>query len=235
MIVDTSLVFDNQVFVLNDNPTIKTIDTEVAKITIIDNFYEDIQSVVNQLSKLSMSLIWEQDDNNITFLDARKVYSGNMKGTELTYVRNESLKNLVSTIIDYPSQSLLPSQDFVVNCFTFTDDFDSFLDENYYGCHRDNHTVPEYDGCKSTGQIALVIFLNEHYEEGEGLNFYNVSNDVPVVIRTKKSEIKKIHTVQGKQNRAVLFDSQFPHGQHTPTNQFKNEMRYTQVIFVPTF
>jgi len=235
MIIDTSLIFDNKVFVLNDNPIIETIDTEVAKVTIIDNFYEDIQSVTNQLSKLSMSLIWEQDDNNITFLDARKVYSGNMKGTELTYVRNESLKKLVSNIVDYPAQSLLPSEDFVVNCFTFTDDFDSFLDENYYGCHRDNHTVPEYDGCKSTGQIALVIFLNEHYEEGEGLNFYNVPNDVDVVIRTKKSEIKKIHTVQGKQNRAVLFDSQFPHGQHTPTNQFKNEMRYTQVIFVPTF
>ena len=83
--------------------------------------------------------------------------------------------------------------------------------------------------------IAIVVFLNEHYEEGEGMNFYDVPDDFVLTIRERKDKVKQIYTVQGKKNRAVLFDSQFPHGQHTPTNQFKNEMRYTQVIFVPLY
>lgn len=235
MIVDPNSLFMNDCFILNKNPIIETIDTEVAKISIIDNFYDDVQLVLDQIPKLPMSLIWDQEDNNETFLDVRKVYSSNMQGTLLSYIVDNSLRNLVSNVIDYPAKSLLPNQDFIVNGFRFTDRFDSFLEENYYGCHRDNHYIPDYNGLKSNGQVALVIFLNEYYEEDEGLNFYNVPHDVEVKIRTRKDRIKKIHTVQGKQNRAVLFDSQFPHGQHTPTNQFKKEMRYTQVIFVPTF
>lgn len=206
MFLDPSSVFDNEVFVLNKNPTIKTIDTEVAKVTIIDNFYEDIGLVVEQLPKMPYSLIWEQENNNKTFFDARKVYSGNMVGTQLPYALDGTLRELISNIIQYPAQSLLPSQDFIVNCFKFGDEFDPILEENYYGCHRDNHIVPEHDGYKSTGQIALVIFLNEYYEEGEGLNFYKLPNSIDTEILTRKDEIKLIHTVQGiKKNCSVLF------------------------------
>jgi hypothetical protein len=235
MLLDDSSVFDNTVFEINEDPIVNTIDTEIAKITTIDNFYKDIDGVMAQLPKMPISLIWEQPDNNKTFIDARKVYRSNMRGTILPYAFDGSLNKLLSTIIEFPPERMGISKEFVVNCFSFTDRFDSFLEENYYGCHRDNHYIPDHNGLKSNGQVALVIFLNEYYEEDEGLNFYNVPHDVEVKIRTRKDRIKKIHTVQGKQNRAVLFDSQFPHGQHTPTNQFKKEMRYTQVIFVPTF
>ena len=68
MLVDNSLVFDNNVFEINEDPIITTIDTEIAKITTIDNFYKDIDGVTAQLPKMPISLIWEQPDNNKTFI-----------------------------------------------------------------------------------------------------------------------------------------------------------------------
>lgn len=231
MLLDDSDLFENQLFELSGNPIIKTIDTKIAKITTIDNFYKDVDSVIRQIPKMPISLIWDQPDNNKTFIDARKVYKSNMRGTTLPYIIDRSLCKLVSSIIDFPEANQRPSMDFVVNCFSFTEKFEPFLKDNWYGCHRDNHDY----GSESVGMVALVVFLNEHYEEGEGMNFYDLPPDIKINIRSKKSEVKQIHSVQGKKNRAVLFDSQFPHGQHTPTNQFKNEMRYTQVIFVPLY
>jgi hypothetical protein len=231
MLVDDSDLFENELFELSGNPIITTIDTKIAKITTIDNFYKDIDGVIAQLPKMPISLIWEQPDNNKTFIDARKVYKSNMRGTTLPYSIDGSLCKLVSSIIDFPEERQKPSMDFVVNCFSFTEEFEPFLKDNWYGSHRDDHDY----GSESTGMVALVVFLNEHYEEGEGMNFYDLPPNIKINIRSKKSEVKQIHTVQGKKNRAVLFDSQFPHGQHTPTTQFKNEMRYTQVIFVPLY
>lgn len=231
MLLDDSLVFDNEVFQINEDPIITTIDTKIAKITTIDNFYKDIDGVIAQLPKMPISLIWEQPDNNKTFIDARKVYRSNMDGTTIPYAFDGSLSKLLSTIIEFPAERMEVNTEFVVNCFSFTEDFEPFLKDNWYGMHRDNHDY----GPESTGMVALVVFLNEHYEEGEGMNFYDLPPDVKAHIRYKKSEAKQIHSVQGKKNRAVLFDSQFPHGQHTPTTQFKNEMRHTQVIFVPLY
>jgi len=235
MLVDDSLVFDNNVFEINEDPIITTIDTEIAKITTIDNFYKDIDGVIAQLPKMPISLIWEQPDNNKTFIDARKVYKSNMRGTTLPYAFDGSLHTLLSNIIEFPPERMDISKEFTVNCFSYTEDFEPFLKDNWYGCHRDDHDILPRDGVSATGQVAIVVFLNEHYEEGEGMNFYDVPPGVKTNIRSKKSEVKQIHSVQGKKNRAVLFDSQFPHGQHTPTTQFKNEMRYTQVIFVPLY
>ena len=235
MLLDDSIVFDNTVFEINEDPIINTIDTEVAKITTIDNFYKNVDGVIEQLPKMPISLIWKQPDNNKTFIDARKVYRSNMSGTILPYAFDGSLNKLLSNIIDFPPERMDISKEFVVNCFSFTEEFEPFFKDNWYGCHRDEHTNAPRNGIESTGMIALVVFLNEHYEEGEGMNFYDLPPDMPTNIRCKKSEVKQIHSIQGKKNRAVLFDSQFPHGQHTPTNQFKNEMRHTQVIFVPLY
>lgn len=235
MLVDDSCVFDNKVFEINEDPIINTIDTKIAKITTIDNFYKDIDSVIRQLPKMPISLIWDQPDNNETFIDARKVYKSNMRGTTLPYAFDGSLNILLSNILEFPPERMDVSKEFVVNCFSFTEEFEPFLKDNWYGCHRDDHDILPMNGVPATGQVAIVVFLNEHYEEGEGMNFYDLSPNVKTNIRSKKSEVKQIHSVQGKKNRAVLFDSQFPHGQHTPTNQFKNEMRHTQVIFVPLY
>ena len=184
---------------------------------------------------MPISLIWDQPDNNETFIDARKVYKSNMRGTTLPYAFDGSLNILLSNILEFPPERMDVSKEFVVNCFSFTEEFEPFLKDNWYGCHRDDHDILPMNGVPATGQVAIVVFLNEHYEEGEGMNFYDLSPNVKTNIRSKKSEVKQIHSVQGKKNRAVLFDSQFPHGQHTPTNQFKNEMRHTQVIFVPLY
>lgn len=235
MLVDDSCVFDNEVFEINEDPIINTIDTKIAKITTIDNFYKNIDGVIAQLPKMPISLIWEQPDNNKTFIDARKVYKSNMRGTILPYAFDGSLNTLLSNIIEFPPERMDISKEFIVNCFSFTEDFEPFLKDNWYGGHRDDHDILPRKGVPATGQVAIVVFLNEHYEEGEGMNFYDVPPGVNTDIRCKKSEVKQIHSVQGKKNRAVLFDSQFPHGQHTPTNQFKNEMRYTQVIFIPLY
>jgi len=101
MLVDDSLVFDNNVFEINEDPIITTIDTEIAKITTIDNFYKDVDGVIAQLPKMPISLIWEQPDNNKTFIDARKVYQSNMRGTTLPYAFDGSLHTLLSNIINF--------------------------------------------------------------------------------------------------------------------------------------
>jgi len=231
MIIDPSEIFDNKVLVLNKNPIIETLDVGPAKVTVIDNFYEDVDGVIAQIPKMPVSLVWDQEGNNETFFDGRRVYRSNMEGSIIPYAFDHTLPNLVSSIVDFPVDRIRSSKEFIVNCFRFTDEFDSVFKTHWYGPHRDRHDY----GPESTGMIAIVVFLNEHYEEGEGMNFYEVPDDFVLTIRERKDEVKQIHSVQGKKNRAVLFDSQFPHGQHTPTNQFKNEMRYTQVIFVPLY
>lgn len=230
MFVKDEDLFNNYAFILNKNPQIHNVNTKRANINIIDNFYEDGDLVLKQIEKLPMAKIWKRGykDNGKWFFDARKSYVTNMQGTEIPYSIDGSLTKLVSDIIEYPQESIEPDRQLIVNCFQFSDDLD--LSNDYYSIHEDSYNAP--------GQVALVVFLNKYYEEGEGLNFYSAlqPND-PRFYTTnsliKKDEIELIYTVQAKHNRAVLFDSMFTHGQYTPTDQFKSEMRYTQAIFLP--
>ena len=228
MLIPTDEMFDNTAFVVNKDMKIETVETSLANITIIDDFYEDIDSVLEQLDKLPMSMVWKNNsNNNKTYFDGRKVYCNNMSGTLLPYSENNSLTNIVSDIIGYDSNAIdigTKNTKLLVNCFKFTDDIN--LRDNYYGAHRDSYAR------NSPGQVALVIFLNRHYEEGEGMNFYKDIPDMNPTHLHKKDDMEVVKTIQGKCNRAVLFDSLFAHGQHTPTDQFKNEIRYTQVIFL---
>ena len=225
MFVRDEDLFDNNLFVLNDSPQVESIQTDRAKITIIDNFYKDVDSVLGEIDKLPFTKVFTSFlGNGVTFFDARKVYTNNMSGSEIPYTKDNSLTSKVGEIIGYPSGNIKILDDLLVNCFQFTDKFE--LDDSYYSIHED-----------STQDISIVIFLNKHYEEGEGINFYGeLPTDIPSICETNntlpRKDIKLIHTVQGKCNRAVLFDSKFTHGQHTPTDQFKKEMRYTQAIFL---
>ena len=225
MFVRDEDLFDNNLFVLNDSPQVESIQTDRAKITIIDNFYKDVDSVLGEIDKLPFTKVFiHYSGNGDTFFDARKVYTNNMSGSEIPYTKDNSLTSKVGEIIGYPSGNIKVSDDLLVNCFQFTDKFE--LDDSYYSIHED-----------ATQDISIVIFLNKHYEEGEGMNFYGeLPTDIPSICETTnilpRKDIKLIHTVQGKCNRAVLFDSKFTHGQHTPTDQFKKEMRYTQAIFL---
>lgn len=220
MIIENSKIFNNKIFKLNNNLSYQTIDTKLAKITIIENFYEDINFVLNELEKLPITLCLGHSENNVTFFDGRKCYMENIKGTEIPYILD--LTKLVSNIIGYPSKFIDIRDDILINCFKFTDKHKYDLREYYYNIHIDHH------------DIAIVLFLNETYESGEGMNFYmpfNVDENIIENQYHKKENIELNYFVQAKCNRAVLFDGSMLHGQHTPTEQFKTQMRYTQVIF----
>ena len=225
MFVRDEDLFNNNVFVLNDSSQMETIETDRAKITIIDNFYEDVDSVLVELDKLPITKVFTRFlDNGVTFFDGRKSYAANMSGSGISYVEDKSLRNKLSEIINYPPESIKVGKDILINCFQFSDRFE-LDDTKYYSVHED-----------SPQDISIVVFLNKHYHEGEGMNFYGeLPTGNPSIGETNnilpRKDIKLVHTVQGKCNRAVLFDSKFTHGQHTPTDQFKKEMRYTQVIF----
>ena len=230
MFVRDEDLFNNKVFVVNDSPQMETIETDRARITIIDNFYEDVDSVLVELDKLPITKVFTEFlDNGVTFFDGRKSYASNMSGTEIGYIGDNSLRNKISEIINYPPESIEVGRDILINCFQFSDRFE-LDDTKYYSVHED-------EVVKGGNQVSIVIFLNKHYEEGEGMNFYAEIPDIHNRSNTNntslRKDIKLIHTVQGKSNRAVLFDAKFTHGQHTPTDQFKKEMRYTQVIFFP--
>jgi hypothetical protein len=223
MFVRDEELFNNNVFVLNDSPQIETIRTDVAEIIIIDDFYEDIDSVLGEIDKLPFTKVFPNfSGNGDTFFDARKVYTNNMLGSEIPYTIDDSLEGRVSELINYPKESIEVLADLLINCFQFTDKFE-LDDSKYYCVHTD---APDH--------VAMVVFLNKHYEEGEGMNFYREPEcDRSTNKRFKlREDIDIIHTVQGKCNRAILFDTMFRHGQHTPTDQFKKEMRYTQAIFL---
>lgn len=224
MIIPTEELFDNTVFKVNTDMIVNTIETVDGKITILDNFYEDIESVLKQIDKLPMTTVWNNKKNNVTYLDARKSHPNNMEGTFLPYTVDGMLQTLVADIVDYNPKNITIDQKLLVNCFKFTDEFN--LEDYYYSAHTDPYSE------RSPGQLAIVVFLNRHYEEGEGMNFYDDLPGRDEEYRTRKDLMTVVKTIQGKCNRAVLFDSLFPHGQHTPTEQFKKEMRYTQVVFL---
>lgn len=227
MLIPNEELFDPTVFKLNTDMVSETVITPVASISVIDNFYVDIDSVLEQIDKLPLATVWKQPDNNKTYFDGRKVYSNTMIGSELQFTQDNILIEMVAEIDNYDKNKITFPGLLTVNCFQFTDEMN--LEGNYYSIHTDPFMEEN-----SKDQFAIVIFLNHHYEEGEGMNFYRLTNsDGPDENNmTPKDKIELVKTIQGKCNRAVMFDSRFLHSQHTPTDQFKKEMRYTQAMFV---
>lgn len=207
-------LFHPEVFKLSPDLNWKTIHTGLANVTIIENFYEDIAAVNREVSKLPIT----KTSTDSRYFDGRKSWAMNMAGTCLPYVPMAGVKSKEYTIDKLvceicqtnPSTFNYDStREVLVNCFSFTDEFDK---SKYYKPHVDTH---------SPGGVAIVVFLNDEYNEGEGFNLYNIDTD----------DLSVNYFVQGKSNRAVLSSCDWLHGQHTPTDQFKNEMRHTQVIF----
>jgi hypothetical protein len=164
----------------------------------------------------------------LSFIDARKCFVTSIVGTEIPYIKN--LKSLISEIINYPHEGILVDKKILINCFKFTELFKEKYKNYYYCIHTDDPI--DYH---SFGQIAIVLFLNKHYEIGEGINFYEHLFEPTESTFVSKDKVKVSHFVQAKCNTAVLFDSKIFHSQFTPTDQFTKEFRYTQVIFVPLF
>ena len=227
MLIDPEKLFNNKVFNLNKNLTYKIVDNKLGKIGIIDNFYQDINLVLGELDKIPITLTYQIPENNNSLFDGRKTYKDTMPGMEIPYVND--LPQLISKIINHPSGFISIDKSIIVNCFKYTEKLKYDLSEYYYTIHTD----PSNSHQGQKGQLAIVLFLNNNYEDGEGMNFYLPYKEPELF--TSKKDIEFNYFVQGKCNRAVLFNSNLFHGQHTPTQQFKNEMRYTQVIFCPLF
>lgn len=224
MIIPEEKIFNNKVFVLNPNLNVESVETKYSKIFIIDDFYKNYDFVLNEIEKLPITKVLGDPRNNIDFIDGRKVYSPNMMGTSLPY--QETLLRLMSRIVEHPKDKITLDTKLLVNCFKFTDrvDFENY----YYGIHRD-----PIHSKRQVGQVAIVLFLNKEYQENEGLNFYidNKVNSSRIRNFFKKSEWQIDYSVQAKPNRAVLFTSNMYHGQYTGSEQFKTDIRYTQVFF----
>lgn len=209
-------VFDNEVFKLNPNLKWETIDTPVAKITIIEDFYEDFEAVHREMLKLPGATTFCNTPGEI--LDYRKSYGGNMDGTHAPYFLEYG--DLVKTIIGYQGP-IYTQRQILVNCNILL--CDKYKD-NWYNIHQD----PVMDGAKDV--ISTVVMLNKHYEEGEGTNFYY--HDIPTFdMWSPKKLVDRAHFVQGKANRAILFSPYMQHGAAIGGDQFKSEYRYTQAIF----
>lgn len=226
MIIDEKTLFNNEVFCLSENFTCEKITTEVSEIFLIDNFYEDLSSVLLEIEKLPIIKVNKVSDNNLKYFDGRKCYFQSMSGTEIPYV--DPLKYKISNIIKYPHNRIDIERNILINCFKFKDE--KLLSDNYYSPHSDPFLSQNI-----SGQYALVVFLNNYYDQNEGLNFYKIPRKKynQSEYFCKKDEIGLLHFVQAKPNRAVLFDCRLIHGQALGDKQFMNEMRYTQVIFCP--
>ncbi len=205
--------FDNTVFEMNPNRVITDIDTPLARISIIDNYYKDFDAVRSELDKIPYVLT---TNNNSDAFDGRKSYIGNMGGTHLPFVKDHAF--MVKDVIEYNGE-LETEDSLLINCNQMLTD--RYIDE-YYNPHT--------DPANSSDTISTVVMLNTSYEESEGLNTYDIAG-TQFPLWMKRTELKLNTFIQAKPNRAILFSALLPHGAAFNTSQFREEMRYTQVIF----
>ena len=119
-------------------------------------------------------------------VDMRGTYSSTIKGTEFPYM-NE-YPSIIKSIIRYAG-SVHIHPDIVVN-------FNKTL--------SDRHLKENYNIHNDLADISTVIFLNDEYGDGDGLNTY-YDSDIDYDIWSDKSLNKLNYFVQAKPNRAVLF------------------------------
>jgi hypothetical protein len=94
------IFFDNDVFKLSEKLNVTTINYGLTDISILDNFYCDLDAVNCEIEKLPITLVGGlyKPDNGKKYIDGRKIYIQNMRGTELPYLVNDQLKKVVSKI-----------------------------------------------------------------------------------------------------------------------------------------
>lgn len=221
------IIFDNKVFCLNENITQEIIKTNIGEIVIIENFYKDLNSVLVEIKKLPVTLTWDgnyRKNNNFIFIDGRKSYVSTMKGMELPFV--EEIKIFLSKNFDLNSDNIHIDQSLSINCFK---KLKNYPENKYYNPHYDNSLE---DLEREVKERSIVVFLNEKYEEGCGINMYYPISKMNISQLMNKNELKLAKFIQAKPNMAVMFNSDILHGQSNGNyKQFYNEWRYTQVIF----
>lgn len=203
------IVFDNHIFNLNEDMVISTIQTPLCKMTIIDSFYKDFNGVNKEIEKLPVSYTCA---NNEDMVDMRGTYASTMKGTELPYMNQYS--SIIKSIIGYAgSVHIEPA--IIVN-------FNKTLSDRHLKENYNVHTDPK--------DLSTVVFLNNEYEDGDGLNTY-YNSDKFHGNWSEKSLDKLNYFIQAKPNRAVLFAADLLHGACIASKLFESNYRKTQVIF----
>lgn len=231
MIIDSEKIIDLSAFKICESLTIQEYDIGVTRVFTLENFYEDFEKAHREMKKLPLCPIL--NSNNIDHFDGRACYSQNMLKTECPFVTD--YRNLVSQLANVPVGRVDVDDKILFNALQFTTDWLDYKN-NWYNIHRDIHkdiinergVVTE----KSVkGYTTLILFMNKHYEEGEGFNIYNFSNEKITETISSKDEWKPIFSLQGKPNSGIIFNGEMPHGACISTDQFTKELRYTQVHF----
>jgi hypothetical protein len=218
-------VFKPQTFKISESMAWENARHEFFTLTRITNFYGDLKAVNREIDKLPMAYAggnWIGAGNGKTFVDGRRTYVHSIPGTEFPFTQQllEPVREMAGV-----NGGLRISKELLVNSFQKRK---GFPEEKYYNIHHDfvEGLVGVYD------RLGLVIFLNDRYEEGEGLNFYTIPNP-PHTLQIFETEetVNRVHFFQAEPNTAVLFAGQLLHGQATGGKQFHRQERRTQVVF----
>lgn len=228
-------IFNPHVFTLSNKLKIDKITPSLENIFIIENFYDDINLVYDEIQKLPMSLIWNLEDRKVLkdkIIDGRKSHTHSMSGTELPYINQ--LPEKIYKYMKIKKNQIYLEQNLLINC---SKKLKNYPKNCYYNIHIDSFILNYKE---LLDQFAIIVFLNKNYDDNtSGLNIYDKmyhSYDNDCFFFTPKNKSKLIYFIQAKPNRAVLIPRNLLHGPEIGiSNQFYNEWRYTQVIFLPIF
>lgn len=224
MIVSDEQFLDLSAFVWNDRPKIQrhhvNIDGSKSQVYEVTNIYKDFDRARKEMLKLPAARVLDCD--NDSWFDGRSTYKSNMYRTEMPFYTN--FRELCFRCNGERLDHMSTPEFLCFNVFKFDKEKFKDLTKYYYNCHTD-----KYGGGDT---ISLVIFMNDHYEFGEGMNIYSAEIKGDFDLFIDKNDIDVAHFVQGKPNTGILFNGTIPHGAAHMSDQFSKEFRYTQVMFM---
>ena len=220
MLINSENIIDLDCFSINPSVSIQEIDLGCTKVYTMDNFYEKFEHAHEEMLKLPFCPVHKSD--NITHFDGRSSYAYSMTMTQCPLTTH--YKHLVAQLAEVSVERVECKDRILFNAFQFTTDWFDYQN-NWYNIHND----ASYSD--SSNMISMVVFMNKHYEEGEGINVYDYQNRDKYEFMEPKENFPPLFTLQAKPNRAILFNGHMPHGPCIGTDQFTKETRYTQVAF----
>jgi len=205
-------------FEINPNYKVTEETFNDSKIYYVDEFYKTPDELVSYLLTAEEPKLHKANDtpsyNGVHFLD----YRHNFIDYDVEKVADELGKIC-------GQHSLAPHRSIVAtNCIKFID--------KEFNDYKNNYWVPHVD---FEGYIA-IIYLNPTTDQGTNL-YEQVEQDVydgPEHYEPWRpaNKYKVIKTLEGKFNRAILFDAEyFLHGMSVTNDEFFKIFRLNQVLF----